>query len=41
MDPNLLESQIEALEVPQGTVQVDITAAPEAIAQEIRSQLGL
>jgi gluconokinase len=41
MDPNLLESQFEALEVPEGTLQVDITPAPEVIAAEIRSKLGL
>jgi gluconokinase len=41
MDPNLLQSQFEALEVPEGTLQVDITPAPEAIAAEIRRKLGL
>jgi gluconokinase len=41
MDPNLLRSQFEALEVPEGTLQVDITPSPEEIAAEIRHTLGL
>jgi gluconokinase len=41
MDPNLLASQFEALEVPEGTLQVDITPAPETIAAKIRHKLGL
>lgn len=41
MDPNLLQSQFEALEVPEGTLQFDITPAPEKIAAEIRRKLGL
>ncbi len=41
MDPKLLQSQFEALEVPEGTLQVDITPAPEVIAAEIRRELGL
>jgi gluconate kinase len=41
MDPALLRSQFEALEPPEGAVQVDITPAPEAIAAEIRRKLGL
>ncbi len=41
MNPNLLESQLEALEVPEGTLQVEITPAPEVIAAEIRHKLGL
>lgn len=41
MPPQLLRSQFEALEVPRGTLQVDITPAPEAIAAEIQRQLGL
>ncbi len=41
MDPNLLASQFEALEVPEGTLQVDITPSPEVIAAEIRHKLGL
>jgi gluconokinase len=41
MDPNLLESQFEALEVPEGTLQVDITPAPEVIAARIRRKLGV
>ena len=41
MDPNLLQSQFEALEVPEGTLQVDITPSPEVIAAEIRRKLGL
>jgi gluconokinase len=41
MDPNLLQSQFEALEVPQGTLQIDITPVPEEIAADIRRKLGL
>ena len=41
MNPNLLQSQFDALEVPQGTLQVDIAPAPEVIAAEIRHKLGL
>jgi gluconokinase len=41
MDPNLLRSQLETLEVPEGTLQVDIAPAPEVIAAEIRHKLGL
>jgi len=41
MDPNLLQSQFEALEVPEGTLQVEITPPPEVIAAEIRRKLGL
>lgn len=41
MDPNLLQSQFEALEVPEGTLQVDITPSPEEIAAEIRHKVGL
>jgi gluconokinase len=41
MDPNLLQSQLDALEVPHRTLQVDITPAPEMIADEIRRRLRL
>lgn len=41
MDPALLRSQFEALEPPEGAIQVDIAPAPEAIAVEIRRKLGL
>ena len=41
MDPNLLQSQFEALEPPEGALRVDITPAPEVIAAEIRRKLGL
>ena len=41
MDPALLRSQFEALEPPEGAIQVDITPAPEVIAAEIRRKLGL
>jgi len=40
MDPDLLASQIEALEIPERAVAVDITPPPEVIAEEIRHQLG-
>jgi gluconokinase len=41
MNPDLLQSQFEALEVPEGTLQVDIAPAPEVIANEIQRKLGL
>jgi gluconokinase len=41
MNPNLLHSQFEALEAPEGALQVEITSPPEAIASEIRAKLGL
>jgi gluconokinase len=41
MDPTLLQSQFEALEVPEGALRVDVTPAPEVIAAEIRRKLGL
>lgn len=41
MDPGLLKSQFEALEPPEGALQVDVTPAPEVIAAEIRHKLGL
>lgn len=41
MNPNLLHSQFEALEPPEGAVRVEIAAPPEAIASEIRKQLGV
>ena len=40
MDPDLLASQIEALEIPEQAVTADITPPPEAIAEEIRHKLG-
>lgn len=41
MDPNLLHSQLEALEPPRGAVAVDVTPPPDVIAEEIRGKLGL
>lgn len=41
MNPNLLHSQFETLEPPDNALRVDITAAPEVIASEIRRRLGL
>jgi gluconokinase len=41
MPPSLLQSQFEALEVPEGALQIDITPAPEEIAADIRRKLGL
>jgi gluconokinase len=41
MAPTLLKSQFEALEVPVGTIQVDITPPPEVIAADIQRKLGL
>ena len=41
MNPDLLQSQIDTLEEPRDAIVVDISVAPEAIVNEIRSQLGL
>jgi gluconokinase len=41
MNPALLESQFEALEPPEGDIQVNATPPPEVIAAEIRRRLGL
>jgi gluconokinase len=41
MNPNLLQSQFETLEVPEGILDVDVTRAPEQIAAEIRQKLGI
>jgi gluconokinase len=41
MAPTLLESQFEALEPPEGALQVDITPAPEVIVADIRRKIGL
>jgi gluconokinase len=41
MDPDLLQSQFDSLEVPEGALQVDITPDPEAIAAEIQRKLDL
>jgi gluconokinase len=41
MDPDLLQSQLQTLEPPQGAFQVDVTPAPEVIAAEIRRKLDL
>ena len=40
MDPALLRSQFEALEPPEGAIQLDLTPAPDVIAVEIRRKLG-
>ena len=41
MDPDLLPSQLQALEPPADAIAVDITPRPEAIAAEIRRALEL
>jgi gluconokinase len=41
MNPSLLESQFEALEPPENSLQIDVTPPPEEIAREIRQKLGL
>ncbi len=41
MDPDLLRSQFDALELPEAAIQVDIAPPPAEIAAEIRRQLGL
>jgi gluconokinase len=39
MDPDLIHSQFEALEPPEGVIWVDVAPAPETIAANIRQQL--
>lgn len=41
MTVRMLESQLAALEEPDGAVVVDVDQSPEEIASEIRSQLAL
>jgi gluconokinase len=41
MSPSLLQSQFDALEEPADAIVVDISAAPEAIVDAIKAQLGL
>jgi gluconokinase len=41
MDPALLGSQFEALQPPEGEIEVDVAPAPEVVAAEIRRKLGL
>lgn len=42
MNPNLLQSQFDALEEPEGGITVvDISPDPEAIVQDIRKQLSI
>jgi gluconokinase len=41
MNPNLLHSQFETLEPPADAIRVEITASPEAIAEEIRRKFVL
>ena len=40
MNPNLLASQFETLEEPQGALVVDITPTPEAIVETILSHIA-
>jgi gluconokinase len=40
MNPDLLQSQFDTLEDPSDAIIVDVSAAPEAIVNEIRSRLG-
>jgi gluconokinase len=41
MPASLLASQFETLEIPEGEIAVDAAPAPEAVAAEIRRQLGV
>jgi gluconokinase len=41
MPPELLDSQYEALEEPEGALAVEVTAEPEAVVAAILSGLGL
>jgi gluconokinase len=40
MNADLLQSQFGTLEEPRDAIDIDITAAPEAIVNEIRAKLG-
>lgn len=40
MNPLLLQSQFDALEEPQDAIVADVSAAPKAIVDAIRTQLG-
>src|SRR5262249_3597150 len=41
MDPGLLHSPVQTLAPPGPAIQADITPPPEAIAAQVRRQLGL
>ncbi len=41
MNPNLLHSQFEVLEPPTHALRVEVSGAPEAVADEIRQKLRL
>jgi gluconokinase len=41
MNPNLLHSQFEVLEAPTHAIRVEVSGAPEAVADEIRQKLRL
>lgn len=41
MNPDLLSSQFETLEIPEEAITVDVTPPPEEIAAEIQRKLGL
>ena len=40
MNPDLLQSQIDTLEMPQDALRVDATGAPQVVAKNILSQLA-
>ena len=40
MNPALLQSQFDTLEVPHDAIVVDVSAAPEALVDAIKSRLG-
>lgn len=40
MNPDLLQSQLDTLEEPRDAIVVDVSAAPEAIVNTIRTRLG-
>ena len=41
MNPELLESQFETLEEPEGDVRVDVSLSPTQIVESIRGDLGI
>ena len=41
MNPDLLQSQLDTLEEPRDAVVADVSVAPEAVVNEIRTRLGL
>ena len=41
MNPDLLQSQLDTLELPADALRIDTTAPPESVAREILAKLGM